>query len=414
MSRIQELIKEKCPNGVEYRKIDDCCFFQNGYAFKSNLFKSMGDILLRITNINGKTIDLDDVKYIDVNDYNTNLEPFKVNYEDIVIAMSGATTGKVGINKTNHILYLNQRIGKITPKNTKILNNHFLYHILLTKVNYFYNLAGGGAQPNLSSEAIKNTIIPVPPLEVQEEIVRILDKFGELEAKLEAELEARQSQYKFWSGKIFESHMNGKIKHITDIAVIKARVGWQRLTTAEYLSAGDYYLITGTDFKNDGKIDFNKCVFVTKERYEMDENIQVHKNDILITKDGTLGKVAYLNDEPDKLTTLNSGVFRIKVTDKNVLPRYIYHYFNSKAFRDFVESVKTGSTIPHLTQEKLVSLNIPIPNIKEQEKIINILDKFEDLTRSLSVGLPAEIELRRKQYEYYRNQLLSFKELNNG
>src|SRR5699024_5254725 len=149
---------------------------------------------LRITNINGKTIDLDDVKYIDVNDYNTNLEPFKVNYEDIVIAMSGATTGKVGINKTNHILYLNQRIGKITPKNTKILNNHFLYHILLTKVNYFYNLAGGGAQPNLSSEAIKNTIIPVPPLEVQEEIVRILDKFGELEAKLEAELEARQSQ----------------------------------------------------------------------------------------------------------------------------------------------------------------------------------------------------------------------------
>ena len=208
--------------------------------------------------------------------------------------------------------------------------------------------------------------------------------------------------------------MNGKIKHITDIAMIKARVGWQRLTTAEYLSAGDYYLITGTDFKNDGKIDFNKCVFVTKERYEMDENIQVHKNDILITKDGTLGKVAYLNDEPDKLTTLNSGVFRIKVTDKNVLPRYIYHYFNSKAFRDFVESVKTGSTIPHLTQEKLVSLNIPIPNIKEQEKIINILDKFEDLTRSLSVGLPAEIELRRKQYEYYRNQLLSFKELNNG
>ena len=205
--------------------------------------------------------------------------------------------------------------------------------------------------------------------------------------------------------------MGGETKHITDIALVKARVGWQRLTTAEYLNTGDYYLITGTDFTPEGKIDFNNCVYVTKERYEMDENIQVHQNDILITKDGTLGKIAYLEKEPDKLTTLNSGVFRIKIIDENVLPRYIYHYFNSKVFKDFIEKVKTGSTIPHLTQEKLVGLNIPIPNIEEQKKIINILDKFSNLTRSLSIGLPAEIELRRKQYEYYRNKLLSFEEL---
>ena len=143
----------------------------------------------------------------------------------------------------------------------------------------------------------------------------------------------------------------------------------------------------------------------------MDENIQIHKDDILITKDGTLGKVAYLENEPDKLATLNSGVFRIKIIDDEVMPRYIYHYFNSKIFRDFIESVKTGSTIPHLTQEKLVTLNIPIPNVNEQKRIVNILDKFDNLTRSLTIGLPAEIELRRKQYEYYRNKLLSFEEL---
>ena len=143
----------------------------------------------------------------------------------------------------------------------------------------------------------------------------------------------------------------------------------------------------------------------------MDDNIQVHKDDILITKDGTLGKIAFLTTEPAKPTTLNSGVFRIKIIDKDVLPRYIYHYFNSKVFKDFVESVKTGSTIPHLTQEKLVGLDIPIPDKSEQVKIISILDRFDSLTRSLTVGLPAEIELRRQQYEYYRNKLLSFEEL---
>ena len=139
MSRINDLIKELCPNGVTYQTIGSVCDFQNGYAFKSNLFKDDGDILLRITNIDGKQIDLSDVKYIDTSDYNTDLSSFKVYNDDIVIAMSGATTGKIGINHTNKILYLNQRVGKLTPKDVS-LNNHFLYHYLLSKVNYFYQL----------------------------------------------------------------------------------------------------------------------------------------------------------------------------------------------------------------------------------------------------------------------------------
>ena len=395
MSRIQELIKEMCPNGVRYKTVNELISNKiivtvtPSFKVKKNEYKKTG--IIPIISQEEEFIS----GYCDKEDSHItkrNYVCFGDHSEHIKFIDFPFVQGADGL--------------KIMYTNEKELLGKFFYHTALSTYKRYNNY-------ERHFKYFCEIKIPIPPLKVQEEIVRILDKFGELEAEIEAELEARQSQYEFWSGKIFESHMNGKIKHITDIAMIKARVGWQRLTTAEYLSTGDYYLITGTDFKNDGKIDFNKCVFVTKERYEMDENIQVHKNDILITKDGTLGKVAYLNDEPDKLTTLNSGVFRIKVTDKNVLPRYIYHYFNSKVFRDFVEYVKTGSTIPHLTQEKLVSLNIPIPNIKEQEKIINILDKFEDLTRSFSVGLPAEIELRRKQYEHYRNQLLSFKELNN-
>ena len=177
------------------------------------------------------------------------------------------------------------------------------------------------------------------------------------------------------------------------------------------MKKGDYYLITGTDFKTDGHINFDNCVYVTEERYNMDENIQIHGNDILITKDGTLGKVAIIEQEPNKPTTLNSGVFRINITAKDILPKYIYHYFTSKYFRNFVENVKTGSTIPHLTQQGLITLNIPIPTIKEQERIVNILDKFDKLVSDLTEGLPAEIELRKKQYEYYRNKLLNFKEV---
>ena len=144
----------------------------------------------------------------------------------------------------------------------------------------------------------------------------------------------------------------------------------------------------------------------------MDKNIQVHKDDILITKDGTLGKVAILKEEPAKETTLNSGVFRIKVLDDNeVCPKYLYHFFTSKYFKDFVESVKTGSTIPHLTQQGLLTLNIPVPSLEEQFKIVDLLDNFDILANDITEGLPAEIEARQKQYEYYRDKLLTFKEL---
>lgn len=410
MNKIHNLINKMCPNGVRYKKILDCCYFQNGFAFKSDLFKDSGEILLRITNISNNKINLEDIKYIDVKDYKEELDKYIVKNDDIVIAMSGATTGKIGINMTNKNLYLNQRVGRITPKDNE-LNNHYLYHYLLTKVNYFYQLAGGGAQPNLSADSIKNTRIPIPPIEAQNKIAEILDKFNELESELESELEERKKQYDYYKRGLLEKTKNVKTKHITDIAVVKARVGWQRLTKSEYLKDGECCLITGTDFKSDGYIDFNTCVYVSKERYEMDKNIQVHKDDILITKDGTLGKVAIIEKEPEKPTTLNSGVFRIKIKNNDIKPRYIYHYFTSRYFKDFVESVKTGSTIPHLTQQGLVNLNIPIPPIEEQERIVSILDKFDKLVNDISEGLPAEIEFRRKQYEYYRNKLLNFKEV---
>ena len=203
---------------------------------------------------------------------------------------------------------------------------------------------------------------------------------------------------------IREKCPNGvEYKNILDVISMKARVGWQALTKKEYLQTGEYYLITGTDFKENGSIGFESCVYVSKDRFDMDENIKVHANDILMTKDGTLGKVAFMKTEPPKPATLNGGVYRLTVISGEVLPRYMYHYFTSYKFKCFVDKVKTGGTIKHLTQKWFETLVVPVPPIEIQKEIIHILDKFAELEAELQ----AELDVRKKQYEHYRNELLA-------
>ncbi len=394
MSKISELIKEKCPNGVEYKKISDCCYFQNGYAFKSNLFKDSGDILLRITNIDGKVIDLSDVKYIDVNDYKVDLNKFIVKYDEIVIAMSGATTGKIGINRTGKILYLNQRVGKITPKNEQ-LNNHFLYHILLSKTNYFYQIAGGGAQPNLSSDSIKNTLIPVPPIEVQEEIVRILDKFGELEAELEAELETRKSQYEFLRKKLLNSGSERiKLKDITYYS--KDRISFEELNEDNYV---------GVDNLLQNKMGKTKSSHVPLTG----NSTRFEKDDILIGNIRPYLRKIWI---ADCYGGTNGDVLDIRVKDLGKInPRFLYYVLSSEDFFEYNNSNAKGAKMPRGDKQAIMTYELNVPSLDEQERIVNILDKFDKLVNDISEGLPAEIEARKKQYEYYRNKLLSFEEL---
>ena len=180
MGRIERMVEELCPEGVEYVKLGNVCSFQNGYAFKSNLFKTDGAPIVRITNINGLYVDDSELKYFDPNDYKVKLGNYEIHRNDILVAMSGATTGKIGKFKLNYTAYLNQRVGKFVP-NSRYLNNDYLYHILRSISNDLYIMAGGGAQPNLSSNKLMSEVqIPLPPLPVQEAIVEILDKLDSL------------------------------------------------------------------------------------------------------------------------------------------------------------------------------------------------------------------------------------------
>lgn len=153
---------------------------------------------------------------------------------------------------------------------------------------------------------------------------------------------------------------------------IKARIGWQGLKKSEYQSSGEYVLVTGTDFLN-GRIDWKSCVYVSKKRYEQDSNIQIVKHDILITKDGTIGKVAFLDDVPC-LGTLNSGIFVVRSHSEELDQSYLSKIFKSFIFDAFLESLVAGSTINHLYQKDFVHFNFPVPpTISEQTAIANIL-----------------------------------------
>ena len=407
MSKLERLIQQYCPDGVEYVPLSSIGTIKRGNGLQKKDFVKAGigcihygQIYTKFGLFTNKTLTYVDKELADhllhIEKGDLVIACTSENVEDVCKAVAWLGDDSIVTGGHSCVLHHNQ--------NPKYIAYFFQTESFQRqKRKYAY----GTKVIDIKPDSIGKIEIPLPPLPVQEEIVRILDAFTELQAELQAELQKRLQQYEYYKWNIFEG-LSCPTKHITDVALVKARVGWQRLTTAEYQETGDYYLITGTDFKN-GKIDFNSCVFVSKERYEMDPNIIVGKGDILITKDGTLGKVAFMAEEPNKPTTLNSGVFRIHTTDLQVSSRYLFHYFTSKYFTDFVNSVKTGSTIPHLTQQGLVSLNIPIPSLEEQNRVVSILDRFDTLTTDLTQGLPAEIEKRRQQYEYYRDKLLTFR-----
>ena len=173
-------------------------------------------------------------------------------------------------------------------------------------------------------------------------------------------------------------------RKLLSITTMHARIGWQNLRTTEFLEDGKYLLITGTDFV-DGKIDFTRCYYVKQERYNQDRNIQIKNGCILITKDGTLGKVAYV-DGLNKPATLNAGIFNVEIRDEKKVDRlYLYQYIKAPFLLEYVNQMATGGTIKHLNQNILVDFMVSMPQSMEQKKIgelFQILDHLITLHQS--------------------------------
>lgn len=167
-------------------------------------------------------------------------------------------------------------------------------------------------------------------------------------------------------------------RKLSEVATMHARIGWQNLRTSEFLDSGDYMLITGTDF-NDGAINYSTCHFVERERYEQDKHIQIKNGSILITKDGTLGKVAYVQGL-SMPATLNAGVFNVEIRDETEVDnKYLFQYLKAPFLMDYVDKKATGGTIKHLNQNILVDFPVLLPSKAEQKAIGVYFERLDNL-----------------------------------
>ena len=390
---------------VVWKPLGEVVDFQNGFAFKSNLFRDYGEAIVRITNIDGKSVDLSDVKYFSISDYSTNMSPYKINKGDILIAMSGATTGKIGFYNYEYTSYLNQRVGKFIP-NPHILNNRYLYHYLLSKVEDIYIIAGGGAQPNLSSNKLMEKIlIPLPPLSVQQEIVRILDKFTTLEAELEAELDCRKRQYNYYRNHLLSYEGNEVVwKTLGEVGTFIRGNGLQK---KDLITSGVPAIHYGQIYTYYGVSAEQTISFVSSETAKGLRKVDY--GDVIITNTSEniddVGKaVAYCVKEQG-VTGGHATIFK---PSEKIIGKYLVFYTQTTEFSNQKRKYAKGTKVIDVSANDLAKITIPLPPLSEQQRIVGILDKFDTLVNSISEGLPREIELHKKQYEYYREQLLTF------
>ena len=280
----------------------------------------------------------------------------------------------------------------------------FLYH-LLNSNRYQYEMkqkaSFGGAVQNLNADIVKGLVMPVVPLEVQREIVRILDQFTELTAELttqlNAELTARKKQYAYYRDKLLTQGKSVTWMTLGEIGNVSM---CKRIMKSETSGEGD------VPFFKIGTFGKEPDAYITREKFEKYRNKYSFpkKGDVLISAAGTIGRTVIYDGEPAYFQ--DSNIVWLDNDESKVLNRYLFYYYQMQPW-----AVSTGGTIARLYNDNISKARIAVPSLEEQHHIVSILDRFDNLCNDLSSGLPAEIEARQKQYEYYRDKLLNFKSL---
>lgn len=413
MSRLEELIQELCPDGVEYKKLGDIGKFYGGLTGKSkDDFKDGNKAFITYKNVYGNpALDIEPTETVRIKE---NEKQRTLEYGDIVFTGSSETPYECGMSAVitkvpSQELYLNSFCFFLRLNDKSLLFPDYAKHLFRT-----YDLrrqigktASGVTRFNVSKDKMCKVEIPVPPLEIQREIVRILDNFtslkAELQTKLQAELQARKKQYEYYRDELLKPQEKIPMVTLKEIATsIYRGAGIKRDQITEEgipcVRYGEIYTTYNTWF--------DECVSHTKEEYVSSPKYFEH-GDILFAITGEsvediAKSIAYVGHDK----CLAGGDIVVMKHQQN--PRYLAHVLNTTMIKEQKSKGKVKSKVVHSNVPSIEQIKIPLPSLEVQKRYADVLDNFEQICNDLNIGLPAEIEARQKQYEYYRDALLSF------
>lgn len=378
MSKIEQLIKEKCPNGVKKYKIGDICQVTRGRVIsKQELVDKQGNYPVYSSQT------LNDGVFGKVN-------TFDFNGEYVQWTTDGANAGSIFYRNGKFSVTNVCGLLKVKSEYNKIINTKYLSYSLSLESKKHVNYAT--SNPKLMSNVMSKISVLIPPIEVQEEIVSILDKFSRLEAELEAELESRKKQYKFWNRKLLKnSNIQGK-----KISQIFNRIKGTPITAKKMKEINEE--------KGEVRIFAGGKTAVNTSKKNIPSKDIINVPSVIVQSRGLIDFIYY-----DKPFSFKNEMWAY-TCDNSITTKYLYYYLKNNVSYFRRRGEQMGS-MPQISLSVTENFNIALPPLQEQERIVKILDKFDKLINDISEGIPAEIEARRKQYEYYRNKLLSFEEL---
>ena len=420
MSRLDELIQEKCPDGVEYKTLSEVFDTRNGYtpSKKEKNFWENGTIpWFRMEDIreNGGILDKA-TQY--VSQEAVKGSPFPAN--SIIVATS-ATIGEHALITVPSIA--NQRFTYLMIKEQykDDYDPKFLYYYCFKLDEYCKECLNQGNFASVDMKKFAKFQFPRLPIEIQREIVRVLDDYTEniveLQNQLTAEITARQKQYEFYRDKLltFDVLRGGTINFCqrTLGELFDFRNGLSK--GKEFFGKGTLF-IRYTDVYNHRTLRKKDITALVECTEDEKERLKVSRGDVLFTRTSeTAEDIGWSSVMLDDMDDCVFNGFTIKATPKTkeLLPEYCAYCFSTSDFRQYVTKHCAFTTRASLTGNTIAQYRMTIPPLDIQSRIVNVLDNFEKICSDLNIGLPAEIEARQKQYEYYRDKLLTFAETGN-
>ena len=400
MSKLDDLIRELSPEEIVYKPMGKFIRFLNGRAFKQQELLSDGKYrVLRVGNFhtNDKwyysNLELEEDKYCECGD----------------LLYTWAATLGPEIWKGKKVIY-HYHIWKL-KFDERVVDKQYLYHYLKMDTDNISKSLTNSTMPHVSMTSMNKRIVALPPLEVQREIVRILDNFTNLTAELTAELTARKMQYSYYRDNLLSFNMPVSKKKIGEITRVFSAA---RVHKNEWMQEGvPFYRSSDVISKFNGVENSRGKAYISFDLYKRlsAKSGKIMKDDILITGGGTIG-IPYVVPSDEPIYVKDADLLCIQKS-KEFNSRFLYHYFLSTEFRKYLENITHNATIAHYTISQIENTPVPLPPLDVQSRIVNVLDNFEKICSDLNIGLPAEIEARQKQYEYYRDKLLTFAETGN-